>query len=178
MNLIQQIRAKQVLKEEQLDLPIKIRHQNDVSTEIGDKKFALIFPKFMLGYSNEKNIDQLFVGLITKKRKPFLSKFNNATIINSNRGRKKETKERDEEYFALMSRARFVLCPNGDFVWTYRFFESIIFKAIPIIEDFHPLYKGYKFYTSEDELVYNDDWICSNLEKIKKEMFWDNNIKD
>ena len=69
-----------------------------------------------------------------------------------------------------MARSKFVLCPNGDFTWTYRFFESVIFKAIPIIEDYTHHYDGYTYYTKSDEFVYDENMINSNLEKLKKEM--------
>ncbi len=172
MSLIQQIRANQVLTEEKLNLPVKVWHTNDPLTIIGDREFALVFPKFMLDYQNEKDIDLLFVGLLTKKRMEFLSNFKKAVIIASNRGRNENTKKKDEDYFTLMSRTKFALCPNGDFIWTYRFFEAIIFKAIPIIQDFHPLYDGYKYYSLGDNLVYNEEWVNENLKRIKQKMFW------
>ena len=172
MSILQRIRAEQVLKEEGLNLPIKIFHQSDAHTIIGDKQFKLIFPKFMLTYECEKNIDQLFIGLVTTKRKKFLNNFKDAIVINSMRGRLDEIKQKDEEYFRTMAKARFVLCPNGDFVWTYRFFEAIIFKAIPIIEDYCELYSGYNYYMKDDSFEYKNEWVEANLIKIKNEMFW------
>jgi hypothetical protein len=174
MNLIQEIRAKQVLEEENLNLPIKIVHKETPITIIGDKKFNLIFPKFILNYRKQKDIETLFVGFKNKKRTEFLNKFKNATIIYSNRGRNLNTKIKDEEYFNLIGRAKFVLCPNGDFIWTYRFFESILLGAIPIIQDYSDLYKNYKFYKYGDEFEYKSDWIEFNTHKIKKEMMWNN----
>ena len=114
----------------------------------------------------------LFVGFKNSKRIDFLKKFNNATIIFTNKGRDIKTKVKDEEYFNLMSKAKFVLCPNGDFIWTYRFFEAILFQAIPIIEDYSELYKDYKFYKYGDKYEYNSEWIIYNLNKIKNEMMW------
>ena len=172
MSLIQEIRAKQVLEEENLNLPIKIVHKEMPFTIIGNKEFNLIFPKFILNYKNQKDIETLFIGLQNKKRIEFLNKFENATIINSNRGRNINTKIKDEEYFTLMSRAKFVLCPNGDFTWSYRFFEAILLEAIPIIQDYSELYKDYKFYKYGDKFDYKSDWIAFNLTKIKKEMMW------
>lgn len=168
--LLQEIRARQVLQEEGLNLPIKIVHHIP-KTIIGDREFSLIFPKFMFNYENEKDIEILFVGKITQKRAKFLSKFN-AKIINSNRGRDLKIKARDEQYFNLMSRTKFALCPDGDFIWTYRFFEAIIFKAIPVIENYTEHYKGYKFYREGEKLEYKEEWINHNLNKLKKEMIW------
>lgn len=169
--LIQEIRARQVLKEENLNLPIKIIHKETPKTTIGNREFTLIFPKYIFNYETNKTINTLFIGKITPQRKEFLKDFN-ATIINSNRGRDKKIKSKDEEYFKLMSKAKFILCPNGSFIWTYRFFEAIIFKAIPIIEDFSKLYEGYKFYTKDEKPIYREDWIEHNLNKLKGEMTW------
>jgi hypothetical protein len=168
---IQEIRARQVLEEEGLNLNIKIEHSEIPKTLIGNREYSLIFPKFMFNYETNKTIDILFVGKITPQRKEFLNNFN-ATIINSNRGRNKETKAKDEEYFKIMSKAKFVLCPNGSFIWTYRFFEAIVFKAIPIIEENCSLYDGYKFYKKNDKPIYRKDWIEHNLKKLKREMTW------
>jgi hypothetical protein len=172
MNLIQEIRAKQVLEEENLNLPIKIIHKELPQTIIGNREFTLIFPKFLLDYKSTKDIEMLFVGFKNNKRIDFLKQFNDAKIIFTNKGRDIKTKVKDEEYFNLMSRAKFVLCPNGDFIWTYRFFEAILFQAIPIIEDYSELYKDYKFYKNGDRYEYNSEWIIYNLNKIKNEMMW------
>lgn len=169
--LIQEIRARQVLEEEGLDLPISVIHEEIPKTFIGDKEFTLIFPKSMLNYECDKTIDVLFIGKITDTRKEFLNQFD-ATIIESLRGRDKTTKGFDESYFKEMSKAKFVLCPNGDFIWTYRFFEAVLFKAIPVIEDDCTLYSGYKFYNKNDELVYREDWIEYNINKLKNDMMW------
>ena len=169
--LIQEIRAKQVLEEEGLDLPINVIHEEIPKTFIGDEEFTLIFPKSMFEYESDKIIDIIFIGKMTDTRKEFLNQFD-ATIIESLRGRDKTTKGFDESYFQEMSKAKFVLCPNGDFVWTYRFFEAMIFKAIPVIEDDCSLYSGYRFYRKGDKLIYREDWVKYNLDKLKNEMTW------
>ena len=50
MNLIQKIRAEQVLSEENLQLKVTIKHSNVPETIVGDRKFTLIFPKFILNH--------------------------------------------------------------------------------------------------------------------------------
>jgi hypothetical protein len=167
---LQEIRAHQALKEIHQKKRVTINHFKP-ETKVGDKIYTLIFPKFLLNYNNKlKTIDILFMGKITPKRLIFLNNFPNAKIINSNRGRNIKTKIKDEKYFKLMSKAKFTLCPNGDFIWTYRFFEAIIFKSIPIIEEECEIYKGYKFYKKEDIFIYRKDWINHNLNKLKNEM--------
>ena len=170
--LLQEIRARQALIEaNKVEFKLDIEHSTPI-TRVNGVEYSLIFPKVLLDFNKgvEKDIDMLFVGMINDKRKPFLSNFSEATIISSNRGREFITKQFDTEYFKKMARSKFVLCPNGAFIWTYRFFESVIFKAIPIIEEYTSHYDGYYYYTKNDNFVYNEDWVNSNLEKLKKEM--------
>lgn len=48
------------------------------------------------------------------------------------RGRQVEYKYIDEDYYSEMSKYKYVFCPKGDFVWTYRFFEAIQVGSIPL----------------------------------------------
>lgn len=83
----------------------------------------------------------------------------------SNRGRNFPIKSWDDSYFKLLANSEFVLCPNGDYVWTYRFFESIMCGAIPIVEESCPAYEGFSYRTikenfnqmiwSQEEAEYN-----------------------
>ena len=57
-----------------------------------------------------------------------------------------------DEYYEQMSRAQFVLCPDGDFVWTYRFFEAILCGAFPVIENQCSAYEGFRFARLADDL--------------------------
>ena len=66
------------------------------------------------------------------------------------RGRHFPIKSWDDEYFQLLGKSQFVLCPNGDYVWTYRFFEAAMCGAIPIIEQYCPAYEGFRFRTMEE----------------------------
>ena len=167
---IQEIRAKQAMEEIGMKGEIKIIHSENPKTFINGKEYTLIFPRFILDIKEEKVIDKIFVGLLTEQRKVFLRNFPDAIILNSNNGRKQETKEKDLSYFRMLARSRFVICPNGDFIWTYRFFEAILCRCIPIIEEECELYKGYHYYKVGDKYEYREDWIKENLSKIKKEM--------
>lgn len=170
--LIQEIRARQALAEAGRSIyNLKIVHPTPI-TEVDGVTYSLLFPKSLLKFNKntKKDIQLLFIGLITEGRKEFLSKFENAIILDSIRGRNALTKEFDIDYFKTMSRAKFTICPNGDFTWTYRFFEAIIFKSIPIIEEECDMYKGYNFYKLGDNFTYNKDMVNKNLKKLKKEM--------
>lgn len=73
--------------------------------------------------------------------------FGPVVFWSSRRGRHFPIKSWDDEYFALLAASQFVLCPNGDFVWSYRFFEAIMCGAIPIVEETCPAYDGFRFRT-------------------------------
>lgn len=176
---IQEIRARQALNECKRYDTIKVIHAENPKTIIGKKEYSLVFPHFISNmFVYCKDIDISFEGLVTAKRQVFLYKIyetyenehHNIKIISSKRGRQDKVKEIDHKYFETLHRSKFIACPNGDFVWSYRFFEAIICKAIPIIENESPLYDGYKFYRLGDKLEYRQDWVGHNLLKIKKEM--------
>ena len=41
------------------------------------------------------------------------------------------------EYFEKMCQSKFVLCPGGDAPWSFRFYEVLMCKSIPIVESWH-----------------------------------------
>jgi hypothetical protein len=57
-----------------------------------------------------------------------------ATVWDSDRGRTYPVKAWDDEYFHVLGRSQFVLCPSGDFTWTYRVFEAALCGGIPVAE--------------------------------------------
>jgi hypothetical protein len=110
-------------------------------------------------------------------------------ILSSNRGRKFPIKAWDDEYFKVLGQSQFVLCPSGVCIWSYRFFESILCGAIPIVDENCTAYKGFRFkYMSEDastfiwskedaefnynlcveRITVNSTLINCELEKLKK----------
>ena len=56
-----------------------------------------------------------------------------------------------------------MLCPSGNSVWTYRFFEAILCGAIPVVEETCEAYKGFSYFSFDDPL---------------EEMKWDQKIAD
>ena len=67
------------------------------------------------------------------EKKEFIGK--TFDVINSQRGRKIESKYWDESYYNKLSEYRFCLCPPGDFKWTYRYYESILLGITPVVLD-------------------------------------------
>jgi len=37
-------------------------------------------------------------------------------------------------YFEKMCQSKFILCPAGDEPWSFRFYETLMCKSIPIVE--------------------------------------------
>ena len=83
--------------------------------------------------------------------RPQLSTLGPLSIASSQRGRSSRTKAWDGHYYNQLLNAQFVLCPKGDFVWTYRFFEAILCGALPIVEQACDAFKGFCFATTADD---------------------------
>ena len=45
------------------------------------------------------------------------------------------------DYFEKMCKSKFVLCPAGDAPWSFRFYEVLMCKSIPIVESYHHTYR-------------------------------------
>lgn len=78
-------------------------------------------------------------------------------ISSSDNGRIFPGKVWDDSYFRTLADSQFVLCPTGDYVWTYRFFEAIMCGAIPIVEKSCDSYRPFKFFQM-DERITNMCW--------------------
>ncbi|PLX39865.1 MAG: hypothetical protein C0608_10520 [Deltaproteobacteria bacterium] len=92
------------------------------------------------------------------------------SIWSSEKGRHFPVKAWDEEYFRMLSKAQFVLCPNGDFIWTYRFFESAMCGAMPIIEDECTHYDGFHFFRMGDDpktFIWDQNKAFENFERCR-----------
>lgn len=53
-------------------------------------------------------------------------------------------------YFGTMCQSKFVLCPKGDSSWSFRFYETLMCKSIPIVESWHDTYRT----TEESDINY------------------------
>jgi hypothetical protein len=67
------------------------------------------------------------------------------TVWSSERGRRFPTKAWDQDYYRMLADSQSVLCPSGDYVWSYRFFEACLCGALPIVEEASPLYEGFRY---------------------------------
>ncbi|MEM9926603.1 MAG: exostosin family protein [Cyanobacteria bacterium P01_D01_bin.50] len=123
-----------------------------------EKWYEKSFPNSRLNLSMKEPLMVRLVNKLLKKiNLPTLPKtskknINGIVFWSSNRGRVFPAKAWDDEYFRLLANSQFVLCPSGDYVWTYRFFESIMCGAIPIIEQYCPAYEGFRYFTMNDSI--------------------------
>ena len=77
----------------------------------------------------------------------------------------------DENYFKHLVRSKFTLCPAGDNFWSMRFYEALMCKSIPIVNDKNETFRSkseseldYKYYLTTDCHVYREDWVEHNYE--------------
>lgn len=181
---------------------IKIDHINGINI-YNNTSYGIIYPE-----SFKKEIEKMpcqkvynfyFNGFMHKEggRLELLSPYTNlinSHIINSSEGR--DTSKKDQfniEYFTELSKAKFGLCPHQmdwtgplETMWTYRFIECCLVKAIPILFKKAPLGEkfttGFKFYWDEDITVANQiiipkyhlEWAEQNY-KLALERFFINN---
>lgn len=135
------------------------------------KKYQVIFPKRYVKSVSEldthKAYTYYFKGLKTDQRLWVLSfkKHHKSLIEFTQQGRLINKDHFDTKYYAEMCASKFVLCPQGKFLWTYRFYEAVMCKSIPVISrgSFEPSMEGFKFYYSdEDSHEYNKEWVDHN----------------
>lgn len=115
---------------------------------------------------------QLSKFFINKIKYTLMLDFSNYKIRFSNNGRIFPIKAWDQEYYNRLLKSKYVLCPNGDFIWTYRFYECIICGAVPVVENECNAYLGFKYLTIDDYLNGNSlsiDDIHYNFNKINDE---------
>lgn len=75
------------------------------------------------------------------------------------------------EYFEKMCQSKYCLCPAGDSPWSFRFYETLMCKSIPIVESWHHTYRtkeeaniNYKYilYENIENHLYSDDYVSEN----------------
>tara|TARA_B110000858_G_C17802383_1_gene476004 strand:- start:3143 stop:3781 length:639 start_codon:yes stop_codon:yes gene_type:complete len=82
----------------------------------------------------------------------------------------------DDNYFAVMSSSKFCLCPAGDINYSMRFYEALMCKCIPILNDPSERFRSraeekldYKYYlTSDENIEYREDWVEHNYSLFLK----------
>jgi hypothetical protein len=107
-----------------------------------------------------------FSGVINPGRE-WILKYPN--VQSSTYGRNPETKYTfHEEYYAKLCDARFGIAPTGDCPWSYRFFESIMCWAIPVLSDDEKdiFSEPFFFYRDFETKVYQIEKCQQNYEIV------------
>ena len=66
-------------------------------------------------------------------------------------------------YFKTMKQSKFILCPAGnDAPWSFRFYEVLMCKSIPIVETWHHTYR-----TKEESNIPYKYLLSNNIDKKK-----------
>lgn len=168
-------------------IELKEDHNNGCNY-INNIKIPVTFPLYVKDYifklEKKKSLDYFYMGTITGT-KEWVNKYiknNNSIIKKSDRGRTKMKYELDENYYKLMSQAKFTLCATewGERKnsWTYRFFEAIMCLSIPILqENSNDIYlKEYFCYYDNDKHIYDEKKAIENYKKfINSKHFLQNN---
>jgi hypothetical protein len=80
-------------------------------------------------------------------------------------------------YFGKMCQSKYILCPIGDAEWSFRFYETLMCKSLPIVECDHHTYRTIQEYEIKYKyLLYNninteivyDDYINENTKLFEK----------
>jgi hypothetical protein len=74
-------------------------------------------------------------------------------------------------YFEKMCQSKFVLCPAGDSSWSFRFYEVILCKSIPIVESWHHTYR-----TKEEATIKYKYILYHNIENVKNDINYDDYV--
>lgn len=157
---------------------ISINHSKPETSFNGQVK-RLIFAPSLIDFCKNLWLDErsdkiFFNGLITPSRKKSMDIVknmygNDIEFNDSKNGRTFPLKSFDEEYFIRMSKYKFIFCPNGDFVWSYRFIETVMCGGIPIVETKCDLFDGFRYYTlneSNEKLIYDINIVNHNIQHL------------
>ncbi len=120
------------------------------------KEYRLTIPlryfRVIKDISKEKRYEYTFTGK-KKEARAWVEEFGDDALINfTDKGREIPKDYLDIAYYRTMCQSRFTLCPVGDFKWTYRFFEAIMCKSIPIVErqGIDPSMDGFVYFLQDE----------------------------
>jgi predicted O-methyltransferase YrrM len=78
-------------------------------------------------------------------------------------------------YFQTMAQSKFVLCPAGDGPWSFRFYETLLCGAIPVVDSWHYTYRtvhestlSYKYFLLNEKCVFNQSDVEINDSIVAK----------
>ena len=69
-------------------------------------------------------------------------------------------------YFQTMANSKYVLCPAGDTAWSFRFYEVLMCKSLPIVITWHHTYR-----TLEESEIKYSYMLKDNIREINSEEY-------
>ena len=86
------------------------------------------------------------------------------------------------EYFEKMCKSKYCLCPAGDSSWSFRFYEVLMCKSIPVVESWHHTYRtkeeaniNYKYILYQNIENYA---LYQNIENIENDINLDDYVNE
>lgn len=76
-------------------------------------------------------------------------------------------------YFEKMCKSKYCLCPEGDSSWSFRFYEVLMCKSIPIVESYHHTYR-----TKEEENINYKYLLYNNIDYIDNYIIYDDYVNE
>ena len=83
--------------------------------------------------------------------------------------------ERNKFYYECMCKSKFSLCPAGDSPWSYRFYESLMCKSVPIVESWHHTWRNdeesklnYKYFLNDGTHFYSETITKHNTDIFER----------
>ena len=157
-------------------VPVNLDHKEPF-VQINGQKKVLIYPKQAFDLSkkfwNPKRTKVFFRGFVPFFREEALKQWEGlATIEKVDTGRKSINRFWDETYLTATGKAEFVLCPDGGWPWSYRFYEAVLCGAIPIVQTECDIYQGYNYFkwNEQDKLQYDLTRAIENFERARLEL--------
>jgi hypothetical protein len=78
-------------------------------------------------------------------------------------------------YFTTMCKSKFILCPAGDSAWSFRFYETLMCKSMPIVESWHHTYRTkeeseipFQYVLFNQHLLFLNEKVEKNTELFEK----------
>lgn len=179
--LLQEHFLREALKETKVRvLHIHVDHSRGTSVVNRIHTVPVVFSMAMIEHvaqfhTTARPTRYFFRGLRTP-RKQWVADFAHAhpdecDVTWSARGRNRALKYTlDDAYYRDMCRASLAFAPTDVFPWSYRLFEAVMCRAIPVLHsDDHDLFASrFRVYRHDAPHEWRSDWADHNLEQLKR----------
>jgi hypothetical protein len=71
--------------------------------------------------------------------------FTSVAVVYSKAGRRFPGKVWDDTYYDFLANSTMTLCPDGEEIWTYRFFEAMLCGSVPVVQSDCAVYQGFRY---------------------------------